>query len=86
VSESTTTGPDGVEITSTIHRHWGVELLYRDTGTAYGIRWYDRPGSPPYSEDEARFEQSRPEKNFTKRLLTRLQTTTVRTTAWKAVD
>lgn len=73
----------------TVVRHWGCQLL-REDGTVYTTRWNPGYGSGvyvPYSEAEARQDVAQREANgFSKRLVSRTETTVVVSTQWKVVE
>jgi hypothetical protein len=74
--------------------HWGCQLL-RPDGSVYITRWNPTYGGmhfESYTEAEARADVANREGRFghegqfTKRLVTRTETTTVVTTPWVTVD
>lgn len=87
-----------MEIEAEIHTdtevHWGCQLL-RPDGSVYITRWNPTYGGThfePYTEAEARADVAdkrgrfSDESHFTKRLVTRTETTTTVTTPWTPVD
>lgn len=71
----------------TVNRHWGVELI-NSKGQVFTTRWDPGYGSGvyvPYNEAEARADLAREEPGYTKRLVTRTETTLVVTTPWERV-
>lgn len=76
------------EVDTEVVTHWGVQLL-NSQGAVVTTRWNPGYGSGfhvPYTEAEARADLALSEKNTTKVLVTRTETTVVTTTPWKEVQ
>lgn len=80
-----------VEEENEVVTHWGCQLL-REDGSVYITRWDPGYGSGiyvPYTEAEARADVARGEPGFPKerkRLVRRIEITTVTTTPWEVAE
>jgi hypothetical protein len=82
------------EVDVDVEVHWGCQLVRAD-GSVYITRWdptYGGTHFAPYTEAEARADVANKnglygdEGRYTKRLVTRTETTTTATTPWVEVD